>query len=278
MGSKIASGAGLRHIRYYLLDSNGYPDTSSLSGSDGYAGRRLEGAKAFNANLPDANTIRHTGDDVVFAQDQLPPTELETATLTTGKTNLTADAELGNIIIREIGTDIELLSTGTDKAGQEAQIGLLAWRQALDTENAGASKGQRRYVNYLYHSAKMFAKGSTPQEGGADENSYNVVPTPVTQMLWGEDFTLEDDGYTTAVKSIFITEKPVMIEAYKAPGSVTTFLMDFAPITAAKTHAWVNGVPATVSSVNVTLKTFTLSVAPSANAIVVVLYESNNIV
>src|SRR5574341_97823 len=139
--TKIASGAGLRHVRYWLLDTDGNP-SGAQSGSDGYSGVRIQGVKTFQANIPDVQPIRHTGDDRVFAQDHLPPTELETATITTGKSNLTVDADLVGLTINSLG-DMQILGYGTDQAGFESQVMVYGWRQALDTDEDSATDGTK---------------------------------------------------------------------------------------------------------------------------------------
>lgn len=272
---QIASGAGLRHVRFWLVDVDGFP-SGSQSGSDGYSGRRLEGVKTFQANVPDVQPIRHTGDDRVFAQDHLPPTELETATITTGKTNLIVDAELSGIEIETLG-DMQILGYGTDQQGFEEQVIVYGWRQALNTEEGSADFGTRQYITTIYNSCRLTPKGGQMSEGAADENSYNLTPTPTTKKIWGEEFDADTLGYSTAIKTVLITDNPIMIERFDAPGGVTTFLLDFAPITAAKTKAFVDGTATTVASVNVSAKTATLSPAPSAAAVVVIVYETSGL-
>ncbi len=272
----IASGAGFRHVRYYLLDVNGYPD-GTQSGSDGYPGRRIEGAKAYQPNMPDPQTVRHVGDDRVLAQDTLPPTELETATLTAAKTNFTVDAELMNQNVVTLG-DLKIHADGTDEAGNEAQVCVLMWRQALDMDAASATVGKKRqFITFIYGSARIVPKGGSMSEGAVDENSYNIVPTPVSAYPWGEAFAENVEGFTTALKVKLTSEYPLMMERYDAPGAVTVFLLDETPISVAKTHVWVNGAEVTVASVNTSAKTFTLQVAPTAADTVVVLYETTSL-
>jgi hypothetical protein len=276
MGSTpIASGAGLRHVRLYETDANGIPD-GDQSGSDGYGGIRMQGVKSFNANIPDVQTIRHSGDDRVFAQDSLPPTEMETATLTTGKTNLTLDAVLSNVLVRTFG-DGKMIGRGTDQQGFEPSFVVLAFRQAVGTdEDDDDTAGTRQYINTIYNLSRVVPKGSNMAEGTADENSYNMTPTPRSQSPWGEAFDVDVDGYETAIKQVLILENPVMIERFTGNGAIVTFNTQQKPISVAKTTVYVNGVLATVSSVNPTARTLTLSVAPANNAKVVAIYEASD--
>jgi len=274
--SKIASGAGLRHVRFWLIDSNGYPD-GTQSGSDGYAGTRIEGAKTFTANLPDVQTIRHTGDDRVFAQDSLPPTELETAALTTGKTNLTVDALLTDTLVRTLG-DLQIAVRGTDKQGFEPTVCIYGWRQSVDTDDtAGSNYGRRQYHTVLYPKARVVPKGGSMAEQTADENAYNLIPTPVQKYPWGEAVDETHEGATETIKFEIKSDNPWVMERYTAPGAVVNFLTDFTPISAAKCQAWDDGIAATVSAVDTTNKFITLSAPPSAQSVVVILYETTDL-
>lgn len=278
--TKIASGAGLRHVRVWKLDADGNP-SDTQSGSDGYSGKRVQGVKTFQANVPDVQPIRHTGDDVVFAQDHLPPTELETATITTGKTNLDLDADLVGLTVDSLG-DLQILGYGTDRQGFENQVMVYGWRQSLDTDEDSGTLGiKRQYITHFYPSARMTPKGGQMSEGATDENGYNVTPTPVERYPFGLLLNQGTDGYQRAIKFVVHSENPLMLERFDAPGGVAVFLLDFAPITAAKTKVYVDSgsgfVAATVSSVDVNAKTLTLSAPPSAASVVIAIYETNEL-
>jgi len=273
--TQIASGAGLRHVRAWLIDTSGYP-SGDQSGSNGYDGIRLEGVKSFQAALPDTQTIRHTGDDRVFAQDQLPPTEMETATITTGKTNQTVDAVLQGTSIETVG-EVKMDAVFTDQAGFEPQVCVYGWRQALKTGAGDAAAGARQYITYIYPSARITPKGGTMAEQSADENQYSVVPTVVTKPPWGKAFTLGSNGFTEATKLRVISDNPLMIERHTGDNSIATFNLQFAPISVAKTTCFVDGVEVTVNSVDVSGKTMTLAAAPGTDAVVVTLYETTDL-
>jgi len=273
--TQIVSGSGLRNIRAWLIDSAGYASDTE-SGTNGYSGFLIDGAKSFASTVPDSQLITHTGNDQPFAQDVLPPTELESATLTTAKSNLTSDGKLTATLVETIGTDIVLGGASTNKQGCEPQVLLMGWRQALDTDAASATFGARRYYTTFYPSARVVPQGGPMEEGGADVNTYQVAPTPVTKKPWGVAFTDLVNGYTRAQRLRLISDNPLMLEGFVTSGSDATFSLDFAPISAAKTHVWFYGTPQTVSSVSVANKTFTLSGNPTAStdARLVCLYET----
>lgn len=274
--TQIASGTGLRNIRAWLIDSDGYP-VGTQSGTNGYPGFLIDGAKSFTSNVPDPQIVTHTGNDQPFAQDVLPPTELENATLTTGKTNLSADALLTDTLVETLTGNLVMGGMSTNKQGCEPQVVLMGWRQAVDTDPTSANFGQRRYITSMYPSSRVVPKGGSMEEGSDDVNSYNVVPTTVTQTPWNVSFTEVTNGYTRTQRLRFISDGPLMMESFDTSGAASTFSVDFTPVSVAKTHVWYYGSPQTVSSVDTANKTFTLSAPPAlATAKLVALYETTD--
>lgn len=272
----IASGVGLRHVRVWLLDTAGYPDGDQSGTVTGYDGIRVEGVKSFQGNIPDVQTLTHTGDDRPFAQDSLPATTIETATITTGKTNLTLDAALRGESIHNIG-DLQIDGMGTDSQGFEAQVCVYGWRQALKTGDGDAAYGARQYITHFYPSARLVPKGAGMSEGQTDENGYNLTATVVNKYPWGLAFSEVNNGFTEAVKLRVISDNPLMMERFTGDGTAVNFHLTYAPISTAKTLAYSNGTAATVSAVNTTTYYATLSAAPTNGAKVVFLYETTGL-
>jgi hypothetical protein len=275
MGTKQASGAGLRAVYVFTLDAEGNPD-GDQSGAVGYDGEKVSGARSLTSNVPDSQTIPHIGDDSVIAMDLLPPNELETASLTTAKTNLSLDAVLTGTLVDQLGSDndIEMGGMATDKQGQEVQVFMAATRQALDVEPASASFGQRRWVTKVYPSARVVPKGSSAEQGGADENTYNVVPTPVTETPWGEAFVIATHGYTQAQSLRMISENPILFVRWTGNATLDEFTLPATPISVAKTHVYVAGSEVTPSAINTVTPSVTLASPPANAAVVVCFFET----
>lgn len=268
----ITSASGLRKVRVYALDSSGYPN-GDQSGANGYNGIDVTGARSVSLNVPENQKIVHVGDDVPFAMDFLPPTELASGSLTTAKTNQTLDALLSNTLVQTLGEwEIDGLDTST--AGNEIDVCLFYWRQALVTDPADSDFSSRRWQTHAIVKARITPQGATPDQGAADLNNYSITPTKSTAAPYGSSFTQVVNGFTQAARLRMTGEYPIMMERYTGNATLDTFNLEFTPLTAAKTKCFVDGAAATVSSVNTGAKTFTLSAAPANAGKVIVLYET----
>lgn len=271
-GPSITSGAGLRRIQFYLLNSSGYP-SGDQSGATPYDGVNLEGPRSMNINGPDVRRVQHVGNDRLIAQDYLPPTDGVSADITTAKQNLAADATMTDASTINVG-QTTMGGMYTDKQGEEPDLCVIAYRQALNT-TAGSSS-TRVWQTYMFPVSRMVPRGASPQEGGADENAYSLTPSVATSPPWGTAFTAITTGYTEAQYLRFTSENPPMMDAWTGNGTLTTFTLSWTPISTAKTAVIVNGVAASVSSVDTSNKTVTVSVAPANDSAVVAWYETTD--
>lgn len=271
----IASGAGLRRVQIFKLDANGVP-TDTEAGANGYAGLRVTGVQSLTPTIPDIQPVQHPGDDVIFAQDYLPPSELPSATMTTGKTNLTLDATLQKTLVQTYGeARLGLLATNED--GQEQSIALVYYRQALDTDPDSSSFGQRRWMGQIYPSCRIVPKGGGADQGSADTNNYNIIPTKVRKHMWGGTFSDSVNGATDAAIVRWISEYPFMHESFVGDGAGSVYNLTFTPISTAKTRATIEtGAALTVSAVSTSSKTVTLSAAVANGSNFMVSYETSD--
>lgn len=262
---KVA-GAGARQSKFWPLDDDGYPSESGV---------RLNFLKSASLTIPDVQPIVHTGDDRAFAQDFLPPTALPTGTLTTAASNLQADAQLSNTSVETLG-DIAIQGMATDQQGNEIDVCLFLTRQALDTDPASPSYGSRRWLTYAMPKARIIPKGGSMEENSADPNSYNLIPTNSTRKPWGALFTDVTNGFTESSLLRMVSDNPLDMARGTGNGTETVFQLDSAPISVAKTHAFANGTPVTVSSVDTSAKTATLQSAPAHLSAIAILYETSD--
>lgn len=271
-GAEITSAAGLRRVQIYALDTAGYPD-GDQSGANGYAGRLLRGVQSMSLTIPQMQRIQHRGQDRVIAQDYLPPTEAASGEFRAAAQDLGLDALLTNTLLDEIA-EVTLGGLGTDRQGQEIDICIIAYRQALNT-TPGAQQ-LRQWQHYIFPVARLVPRAGGAEQGGADENVYDLIPTVASKAPWGAAFTLNDNGFTETQLLRATAEYPLMMERFDGDGTLTTFNLEWTPINVAKTAAFVNGTAATVSSVNANAKTVTLQTAPTSGAKVVIIYQTSD--
>jgi len=273
-GPEITAACGLRRIQIFLVNSDGYPD-GDQSGADGYDGTEVEACRSLNLSIPGVRRIAHVGSDRLKAQDFLPPTDGAGAEITTAYTNLTLDNVLTGINSVQVG---ETTMTGllTDAQGNEKDICLIGYRQAL---KAGRGNTQTRvWQMHVFPIGRMVPKAGNPTEGGADENSYDFAASVAQAPPWGHAFAegAGQEGYLEAQYLRFSSEYPAMVDAWVGDGTLTEFNLAWTPISVDKTAVFSNGVEATVSSVNTTTKTVTVSSPPAYLERVVAWYETSD--
>lgn len=272
--SQITSASGLRRLQFFVLDSDGVPN-GDQSGADGYDGVRLEGVSGVSPTIPDVQPISHIGDDRVFAQDFLPPNTAPSMTINTAKSNLTADATLTDTKVQTIG-ETKVGGFLTDKQGSEVDVLMLYYRQAIDTDASSAGFGTREWQVWMWPKVRIIPKGAGADQGAADQNQYNVIPTAARQFPWEVSFSEADNGFTESFGLRFTGENPPVLERWTGDGALATFNLTWTPVSTDKFSAWENGTPLTVSSVDTANKTVTFSTTPANAAKVIGWYETSD--
>lgn len=267
----VRSGAGVRNFQIFALDSNGYPAATSTAA---YEGVNVSGIRSLTITDPAPRVVTHFGDDRVIALDVLPPTEALSGEMVVSKINDTVDAAVqGGPKSFTVG-QFKLYPARTDKSGNESQVGVLVYQQAVDSDRDSASNYGKRYWNSnILPKAWLF-----PRQPGFDENptavTYTLQPQIVMKHLWGTDFSTTTEGVddAQAIRGVSI-DKPHLC-AFKADGATTSFTLTTPAVSVASMKVWDNGSDAADS---VTLTTsaiaFTTGGAPTADHIIVSLYE-----
>lgn len=258
------SAVGFRSATIFPLNTAGLP---AATGVTAYEGITATAAKTLTINDPEFRRIFNTGDDVVNQIDQLPPLEGATAELHLGLLNDTLEAALSGLKSFTIGETNMFLGGVTDLDGFEPQVGVLAYRQALDDSG-----------NRVWHGLIMPKAVAALRESGFDDNpedrAYTLTPQLVTAHLWGVSFAAGTEG---GLRSQFVRTvgryKPKIV-AFLGDGATTVFAFPAAyqAQATAKITVWKDGV---IVSAGLTKATtgLTFSVAPASNALVVALYE-----
>lgn len=263
------SGVGLRSITIFALNTDGYP--AATSSTTAYEGLSISGARSITINDPEPQQISHYGDDRVFALDVLPATEPITGELTVGKVNDTVDAALTGQNSFTVG-EAKFFGLGTDEKGDEQQVGVIAYRQTLDTTPGAAQL--RRWESYIIPATYLI-----PRAGNWDQNPeermYTIRPQVSSKHLWGATFTTTTEGYTEAQLVRGVTEYKPKLLAWKADNAETSFTLSpsVAGDNTAKVMVWVDGVEQTSGSITVSTNAVVFTTAPTTDAIVVAFYE-----
>lgn len=276
--TKQAAGAGFRHCRIYELDANGF-GVVPATGAVGYDGLWFSLAKALTITVPDPQIMQHVGDDRVGGVDLLPPTEALSAELRTGKSNLEIDAILSNINVVVL-SEMQVTGAGTSQQGTEPQIGILAYRQAIDIDPASATKGARRWYWVLMTKALVFPRLAPMEEQAVDENTYTVQPMVFSKYPWGIAFELATEGFIDAQLIRGISQYRPQLSFWEGDGAVVAFTFDAdlqaAAIDRVNVFHYVDATGITTDvtlTETITTADITFGVAPAVDDIVTAFYE-----
>lgn len=274
----IVSGVGARYAEAFILDTiTGLPAVAFNSGTL-VGGTLIEGIKSFTYNNPASQLIQHYGQDRAFAQDSLPPTAVGSFTITTAKTNLSLDAFTEGTKVAVLDTVVQARAGNTDKRGNEPQLFVSTFRQALDTQQGSSTFGKLRQWHMAVIPSTRIVNALQGFEQLASVKTYEGIPTPVATTPWNQTFDATTWGATQAEYVELTTDyKPVWAFG-QGNGTLTTFALPKAPIDTAHTHVWVNGTIATVSAVNTSVAAPTVTISSATGSggnLIAVLIENS---
>ena len=259
------SGVGFRYCVLYALDGDGYPDAPSTAG-ELYEGQAVSGVKELTLDEPEPEFVEHFGDDRIFAVDILPAKSSMGGELRVGKVNDTVDAMVTDNLSFTVA-EAKLFPIATDKRGDENQVGMLVFRQSLDTDPGSSTYGKRVWEFKILPRTFLI-----PREGGFNENpedkAYTIRPMVVTQHLWGESFSSGVEGCSEAQALRGVSEYKPNIVTWTTDGTATQFLFPTAKPNqaAAKAKSWLDGTVVTADTVGTANLEFTT--APTAGTLV----------
>lgn len=273
---EIVSGVGTRYGAVYELDADtGLPMPAAAS-STPYAGVEIEHIKTATATDPAPRRLTHQGEDRAYAQDSLPATELESFSFTTSAVNIRLDVALeGTEVYDE--TNFTARLANSDRKGNEPLMGVMFYRQALDTDPESASFGKLRQWNTrIYPSARVTPV--TPSfEAETTDSTYEGTVTNVNTTLWGEAITETNFGANEGAHIEAVTAAHPRWNFYRGNGTLTNFLLSAAPNSSAHLLVWVDGSLTTPSSVNTgATPSFTLGAAAGLDLLVAALIQTDN--
>lgn len=278
MAQQKISGVGVRYAIVGALGSDGLPAVGTPSAVP-TVGTVIERIKAFSPTSSDAQKITHYGDDLAYAQDRLPPTEVGSFTVNVSQSNLTLEALIQGQKVVNYGAGqniIPFIGGSTDKRGSEPRVFFATYRQALDTGKTSSTAGSLRQWQLVIYSAVQLGPSAQGFEQGATDKSYSATPTPTGQTIWGETYSEATWGFTQGEFITGILDGQPRFNWWKGNGALTSFQLSHAPITSAHLKVWVNGTLTTPATVNTTNPAFTLSSPPTSTGIVFAIIETNS--
>lgn len=236
---EIVSGVGSRYATVFVLDENGLPYQASSSATP-ETGKKIDGIKTFPVNTPEPQRFTHYGDDDPFAQDSLPPTEVESFTITTAKSNLDLDAYLEGGLVKTIAP-LEMRLADSDLRGNEPLVMVMVYRQALDTDPTSSTFGKKRQWEGKIFPATRVSPQANSFEQGITDNSYIATPTKVGTTPWGENFDSTTWGGARGAHIAFTSDYQPRINVYRGNGTLTSFNLSHTPVNSSSLLVWVGG-------------------------------------
>lgn len=261
---EIISGAGTRYAIVAPLGSDGLPNVDTTTAVP-VQGTVVEGIQTVSVTSPTPRRVNHRGNDYVFAQDTLPPTEISSFSFNTGKTNMRLDATVSRSKIRTIG-NAKFMAGDTDKMGDEPQVFFAVYRQALDTDDTSDTFGQLRQWNMRTFPSTRIVRQAGEFGEAEVATVYDATPTPVKQTSWGENFDETNWGVNRGTFVDGVVNYHPRFNYWLGNGTLASFQLSHPPANANELLVW-NATQATQlspSSVDLssTNPAFTLSAAP----------------
>jgi hypothetical protein len=226
-------------------------------------------------NDPEPRQIVHTGDDSVFALDTLPPQEPISGELVMGKQSESLDALISDVNSVTVG-ESTLFPIGTNRRGDEAQVALVAYRQAIDVDETSSTYGKRVWQLRLFPRCFVIPR-EIGFEDKPEERSYTIRPAFINQYPWGVVLTTTTENAVRAQGFRGVAEKKPKLCAFVTNGTSTQFTLPIAAYGTAKIKAWLvstAGVGAVSTATTQTTQALSYTTAPTTGTLVV-WYETN---
>jgi|SRR5271157_3521028 len=255
---------GSRYVAAFELNAAGLP--AATSPSTVYTGQTVRGPNKFTVNAPTPRLINQIGEDRVMQIDYLPPNQALNAELDLTPMDFDFVAIASGVKKQNLA-EASAIPIMTNLQGFEQQLALLCYQQALDLDS-----GARQWHSYLFPSARIIYLPPGFMET-PEVVKFHIAPAITSQHLWGAALTTLLDGALSMQGLQMDSEGIPDIFAWKADGIVKTFTFptDRNALTVNKISVWVAGVLSAPDTVAVDSITYT--VAPAANAIIVVKSE-----
>ncbi len=264
-------GSGLRHVRVLELDTNGLVKATAETVYEGY---QAVGGKAFEYTIPDIRRIAHVGDDQLLAQTYLPRIEPSSGVIRLSRNDYDVFAVMTGGKVRTTG-EAKTIGYGTSIQGNEPDLGVILTQRALD-----AVANVTKWRSYILPSARGTLNPASLNEN-ANEYVFNIVPAIGHRHLWGDSFTLVDDGFVTAEVIEVQTDYFPLVVGWKATVGSTVefqFSVSHPAVSTAKIHIITkNGTLVAPADYTPATDGITFDAAPSIGDVITCFYETQTV-
>lgn len=228
---------GTRYFSFYQLDSLGnvdaiMPATAYMEGAV-YPGVQIIGAINLGMNEPPPRVFQFPGDDSTVGSASLPAVEVEAGQLTASPWIFSITSLLEGTKVRTLG-DMVAIGRGSGRSGP--RVGILSYQASVDLDTGG-----QKWHTIIYPSVKLVPIGQGFAEG-PQPITYQITPTKVSKHLWGETFTIEDDGFLKSVKTELDSFGKPMLFRCIGDGAETTYNFPFTARAGTTPVVYKNGV------------------------------------
>lgn len=258
---------GMRFACVYELDANGRPKATTTAA---YTGLRWSGALAFDIQTPQARVLPHRGGDRVLRTAVLPSLETASGTLRVSDYRFDILAVLSGITAGTVGEAKEFPHYHSQQ-GYEPVVGLMFYQQSQDLDT-----GALTWHSYIIPRARCVLQPGSMNEN-VGELTFQIVPTPTTQRLWGNTLVKATDGYVDAGIFEYDTEGKPAVVGFLGDGTEDefTFPTGEEALSTDKIAVFENGVLVD-SGITEALTGVTYDTAPALNDMITVFYEIEN--
>lgn len=272
--------AGFQRLDFHRLDTNGLPAgvTGTITaGATGAAAGRILAAKTMNINIPAADGVPVSGDNILQGTFIFPSIAARSFEIDFAADDFLDRQAFQGIKTRNIGN---LSFAGRDIAPFALNNLMLIGVSNASSKMSGSS-GLGMYAGVFATRAQMTIRGRNSfAERAAAAYLGTVVLNLQDSYPWGETFQVANEGYTQSFIEDWTHAYPVTVHRWQQTSGITKFFLGETPASTNLNDVLVyvldtNGVPTRQTS-GVTISTadnsITFSVAPTPSYDIVSYY------
>lgn len=267
--------AGLDAIHVAYRGSSGYmagwANLAAADEGEGSGMRRLWLAQTIPMPLPEPIRRTNFGDNTRGKTFTFENPELNNALLQLGTFDIDAENAFEGTTAYELG-DWTFRGRGGNK-GNPGSFMLLVTREADSDDTGNEGPGFENQIVFNNEIAALGQEQKAHQELGP--NRYSITPDYSSVLPWGVAMSTAF-GTSRRLDTTWFSQKRAMMYVFVGDGTVDDIVVDYVPVSdVAKIKAFnaLTGAALTVSAVTPGTKTITLSAAPTAGVVVVLIYE-----